>query len=158
MALLTALAVPERLAGLVVSGGSARAARADAVQRAIMALLPAGALVGMLKGMYSGGRPEHLATAVDDLRRAGKQTLLAGLRELGSLNQEFGASRAVLPNPRGVRGQDPSLAEGRLIPAGTTSRPAPRSAGLLILITHSCCPGPDRGISPSRRRAGLPAS
>lgn len=87
VALLAALAVPERVAGLVVSGASVRPGQGDAVQRAVMGLLPAGVLVGMFKGMYSGGgRGEYLPTAVEDLRAAGKPTLLAGLRELGRID------------------------------------------------------------------------
>jgi hypothetical protein len=45
------------------------------------------------------------------------------------------------------------------LPASITSpRTAIAFAGLLILTTPLLLPRPDRGTSPSRRRAGLPAS
>ncbi|MEU7900212.1 alpha/beta fold hydrolase [Nonomuraea sp. NPDC049152] len=118
VALLTALAVQERLAGLVVSGASARPGGTDAVQRAVMGLLPAGVLVGMFKGMYSGGRPEYLVTAVEDLRRAGRQTLLAGLRELGGVDLlprlgEIGVPTLVLSGEK----DKPNIAHARQIAA-----------------------------------------
>ncbi|MFI6901401.1 alpha/beta fold hydrolase [Nonomuraea sp. NPDC050394] len=86
VALLTALAEPEKVASLVLSGGVAAPTGGDGLQRTVMGLLPAGMIVSMMKGMYSGGRPEHTATAAEDLRTAGKAALLTGLRELGELD------------------------------------------------------------------------
>ncbi|GAA2390367.1 alpha/beta fold hydrolase [Nonomuraea africana] len=86
VALLTALAEPDRVAGLILSGGTARGRRGDAVQRVMMRLMPEGMIVNILKGMYSGGKAEHLDQAVQDLRRAGKATVLTGLAELGRLD------------------------------------------------------------------------
>ncbi|MGP3915055.1 alpha/beta fold hydrolase [Nonomuraea sp. 10N515B] len=139
VALLTALAVQERLAGLVVSGASAKPARTDAVQRAIMGLLPADVLAGMFKGMYSGGRPEYVAAAMDDLRRAGKRTLLAGLRELGHLDLlprlgEIGVPTLVLSGEK----DRPNIAHARRIAAavpGAELRLVP-DAGHLWNLEH----------------------
>jgi 3-oxoadipate enol-lactonase len=86
VALLAALAEPARVAGLVLSGGTARGRSGDAVQRVMMRLMPESMIVGILKGMYSGGRPEHLDQAAEDLRRAGKRAVLSGLADLARLD------------------------------------------------------------------------
>ncbi|WP_101790093.1 alpha/beta fold hydrolase [Nonomuraea indica] len=86
VALLVALAEPARVASLVLSGGAARGGRGDAVQRLMLRLMPEGMIVSILKGMYAGGKAEHLDQAARDLRHAGKATILAGLAELGRLD------------------------------------------------------------------------
>lgn len=86
VALLVALAEPARVAGLVLSGGTARGRSGDAVQRVMMRLMPESMIVGILKGMYAGGRPEHLDQATQDLRRAGKAAILTGLADLARLD------------------------------------------------------------------------
>ncbi|MFI7637498.1 alpha/beta fold hydrolase [Nonomuraea sp. NPDC049400] len=85
VALLVALAEPAQVAGLVLSGGTARGG-GDALQRLMMRLMPERTIVSILKGMYAGGRAEHLEQAARDLRHAGKATILTGLAELGRLD------------------------------------------------------------------------
>ncbi|MBC2905748.1 alpha/beta fold hydrolase [Streptomyces cupreus] len=87
VALLTALAEPEKVAGLVLSGGAAHTGGAGAaVQRLVLGLLPQPLLVRALAPMYSGGMAAHRQQAEEDLRRLGKGDFLAGLRELGRLD------------------------------------------------------------------------
>ncbi|MEQ4726001.1 alpha/beta fold hydrolase [Nonomuraea sp. B19D2] len=85
VALLVALAEPAQVAGLILSGGTARGG-GDALQRRMMRLMPEGMIVSILKGMYAGGKAEHLDQAARDLRHAGKATILTGLAELGRLD------------------------------------------------------------------------
>lgn len=86
VALLVALEAPDRVASLTLSGGAARGYGADAVQRVLMGLMPEKMIVGILRDMYAGGRPEWQEQAAEDLRRAGKRAILTGLRELGRLD------------------------------------------------------------------------
>lgn len=86
VALLAAIANPDRVASLTLSGGAARGYRADAVQRGLMRLMPEKMIVGILRTMYAGGQDKWLAQATEDLRRAGKHTILTGLAELARLD------------------------------------------------------------------------
>ncbi|SDJ41216.1 alpha/beta fold hydrolase [Streptomyces indicus] len=87
VALLAALDAPEKVAGLVLSGGAAHADGAGAaVQRRVLGLLPEGVLVRAMTSMYAGGRAELKEQAAEDLRRLGKRGFLAGLGELGRLD------------------------------------------------------------------------
>lgn len=86
VALLAALTEPNRVAGMALSGGAARGRRGDAAQRLLMRMMPEALMVSLLKGMYAGGRPEWIDQAADDLRGAGKGTILTGLTELGRLD------------------------------------------------------------------------
>jgi 3-oxoadipate enol-lactonase len=97
VALLTCLEHPARVSGLVLSGGLARTPRWFAVQRAVARLTPEPVLVRLLRGTYSGGRPEHVQTAEEDFRRCGKRTYLAGLRALAELDLRPRLSRVAVP-------------------------------------------------------------
>jgi pimeloyl-ACP methyl ester carboxylesterase len=97
VALLTCLEHPARVSGLVLSGGLARTPRWFAVQRAIARLTPEPALVRLVRGMYSGGRPEYAQPAAEDFRRCGKRTYLAGLRALAGLDLRPRLSRVEAP-------------------------------------------------------------
>ncbi|MGP4002677.1 alpha/beta fold hydrolase [Streptomyces sp. 8N706] len=119
VALLTALAEPAQVAGLVLSGGVARGRRRDSVQRLMLRLMPEGMLVNVLNGLYAGGGAEYADQAAQDLRRAGKATLLTGLTGLGRLELrdrlgDIGAPTLVL---NGAKDQS-NLSGAREIAAG----------------------------------------
>jgi 3-oxoadipate enol-lactonase len=82
VALLTYLEDPGRVASLVLSAGVAHAPRLVSLQRAIQRAIPEPVLARLLRGWYSGGRPEYEQVAAEDFRRCGKRTFLAALSEL----------------------------------------------------------------------------
>jgi pimeloyl-ACP methyl ester carboxylesterase len=86
VALLTCLEHPAEVASLVLSGGLAHPPRWLVLQRVMTQLTPEPLYVRMSVGMYSGGRSEHANTAVEDLRRCGKHTILASLHELARID------------------------------------------------------------------------
>jgi 3-oxoadipate enol-lactonase len=86
VALLACLEHPADVASLVLSGGLAHPPRWFVLQRAMTRVTPEPLLLRAFTGMYSGGRAEHADAASDDLRRCGKRTYLAGLRELAGLD------------------------------------------------------------------------
>lgn len=86
VALLTCLEYPDRVSSLVLSAGVARPPRWFALQRAAMRIIPEPVPGRGLRGLLSGGRPEHAQAAGADLRRSGKRTFLAGLREIAGLD------------------------------------------------------------------------
>ncbi|THV38625.1 alpha/beta fold hydrolase [Glycomyces buryatensis] len=85
VAMLAALAEPDRVSRLVLSGGVAHAP-GIAAQRNMMRLMPTGLIVGLMSGMYAGGKAEYKAQAAEDLRRAGKEAFMTGLSQLGELD------------------------------------------------------------------------
>jgi pimeloyl-ACP methyl ester carboxylesterase len=86
VSLLTCLERPSAVTSLVLSAGVAHPPRWFALQRAVSRAMPAPLLVRTLTGSYSGGRPERVAAAEEDLRRCGKRTFIAGLREIGRID------------------------------------------------------------------------
>lgn len=86
VALLACLDHPTAVSGLVLSAGMARPPRTLPVNRAMTRLASPGALVRVLRRLYSGGNPEYVRTAGEDLRRCGKPVLLAALREIAHLD------------------------------------------------------------------------
>jgi 3-oxoadipate enol-lactonase len=97
VALLTCLEHPTEVSSLMLSGGLARTPRWFAMQRAMARIMPEPLLARALEGMYSGGRAEHAHAAAEDFRRCGKQTYLAGLRELSGLDLRPRLSRVAVP-------------------------------------------------------------
>ncbi len=85
VAMLAALDDPSRIAGLVLSGGTAHAPGV-ALQRNLMRLMPTGMITAVMSGMYAGGRPDCKPQAKEDLRKAGKQAFITGLGELAKLD------------------------------------------------------------------------
>jgi 3-oxoadipate enol-lactonase len=86
VSLLTCLEHPSAVSSLVLSAGVAHPPRWFALQRAMTRITPEPLLVRMLTGMYSGGRAERVTAAEEDLRRCGKRTFVAGLREIGRID------------------------------------------------------------------------
>lgn len=85
VAMLAALDDPARIAGLVLSGGTAHAPGV-ALQRNLMRLMPTGLIAALMSGMYAGGRPDRKPQAAKDLRTAGKRAFTTGLTELAALD------------------------------------------------------------------------
>jgi 3-oxoadipate enol-lactonase len=97
VALLTYLEHSTRVSSLVLSGGFAHAPRWGAVQRALASMTPEPLLARMLRGAYSGGRPEHAHAAEEDFRRCGKRTYTAGLAELNDIDLRSRLGRVAVP-------------------------------------------------------------
>jgi 3-oxoadipate enol-lactonase len=95
--LLTYLKHGPQVAGLVLSGGLARAPRWFVLQRAMTRLAPESALARMMRGALSGGSADYTDTAVADFRRCGKPTFLNALRELADLDLRARLSEVTVP-------------------------------------------------------------
>jgi 3-oxoadipate enol-lactonase len=97
VALLACLEHPTQVAWLVLSAGLARPPRWFAVQRALARITPEALLIRLLAGTYSGGNASHAGAAAEDLRRCGKPTYLAGLRELSALDLRSRLGQVTVP-------------------------------------------------------------
>ena len=97
VALLTCLKHPADVASLALSGGLAHPPRWLVLQRMMTQLTPESLYVRASVGMYSGGRSEHANTAVEDLRRCGKHTLVAGLHQLAGIDLRQRLSQVAVP-------------------------------------------------------------
>jgi pimeloyl-ACP methyl ester carboxylesterase len=119
VALLACLDRPTAASGLVLSAGVARPPRMLPINRAMIRVASPRALVRSLGELYSGGRPEYLATAAEDLLRCGKPTLLATLREIARLDVRDRLAEIAVPTLV-VCGEDdrPNLATSRELAAG----------------------------------------
>jgi 3-oxoadipate enol-lactonase len=119
VAMLACLARPERVAGLVLSAGAARAPRIFSIQRAMVAVSPEPLLERLFAREMSGGRQEYVQIAREDLRRCGKHTFRAALGEVAKLDvrdrlSEISAPTLVLCGSRDRANLAPSreLAQG----------------------------------------------
>ena len=119
VALLACLGHPGAVSGLVLSAGMARPPRMLPVNRAMTRLASPRVLVRSLRDLYSGGRPEYVQTASEDLLRCGKPTMLAALREIGHLDVRDRLAEITVPTLV-VCGEDdhPNLATSRELAAG----------------------------------------
>lgn len=97
VALLAALEYPDRVRGLVLSGGVANAPRWFAIQRAVTRALPEPLLVRALRGELSGGDPAYRRQAAEDLRRCGKRDFVAGLGQIAALDLRPRLPRVTAP-------------------------------------------------------------
>jgi 3-oxoadipate enol-lactonase len=95
--LLAYLEHAPQVAGLVLSGGLARAPRWFVLQRAMTRLAPESALARMMRGALSGGSADYADAAVADFRRCGKPTFLNALRELADLELRARLSEVTVP-------------------------------------------------------------
>ncbi|WP_232667442.1 alpha/beta fold hydrolase [Pseudonocardia sp. TRM90224] len=119
VALLACLDAPAGVAGMMLSGGVATPPRTLPIHRAMTRLAPQAALERALRDVYSGGRPEHVETAVEDLRRCGKATLLAALREVAALDLRDRLAQVAVPALVVCGSADrTNLASSRVIAAG----------------------------------------
>jgi 3-oxoadipate enol-lactonase len=121
VAMLAASTCPVRVASLVLSAPVAHAPRLLAVQRLASALMPEGVTAAVLRQLFSGGRDEYAAMAVEDFRRCGKQTYLDTLREIARLDARDRLSTVAAPTLVLVGGKDranasPSAEVARHIP------------------------------------------
>jgi 3-oxoadipate enol-lactonase len=87
VALETALAEPDRVAGLLLAGAMARVPHATlAIERALIAVLPLAATSRLSTSVVAPPDPVDRAAFTADLRRAGKRTQADALRELRDLD------------------------------------------------------------------------
>lgn len=86
VALLAAAARPERVSSLILSAPVAHPPRLLGIQRFMTWLLPQAVTLRFLTGLYSGGRVEHEAMAVEDFRQCGKNTYLDAMRQIAGLD------------------------------------------------------------------------
>jgi pimeloyl-ACP methyl ester carboxylesterase len=119
VALLAALDHPTAVSGLVLSAGMARPPRLLPVNRAMTWLASPNALVNSLRNHLSGGDPDHLRTATEDLLRSGKATMLAALREIAHLDVRDRLAGISVPTLVICGADDrPNLATSRELAAG----------------------------------------
>lgn len=105
VAVLTCLAHPERVASLVLSGGTAHPPPLLAVQRAVVAAMPEGLIAWLLSRQVSqamAGTPAReratvIARAADDFRDAGKRTFQDSLGALAHTDLRGALSRIAVP-------------------------------------------------------------
>jgi pimeloyl-ACP methyl ester carboxylesterase len=117
--LLAYLKHAPQVAGLVLSGGLARAPRWFVLQRAMTRLAPEWALARMMRGALSGGSADYAAAAVADFRRCGKSTFLNALDELADLDLRARLSGVAVPTLVLCGGDDrPNIPLSRELAAG----------------------------------------
>lgn len=119
VALLACLDYPAAVTSLVLSAGMARSPWALPINRALTRLTPPRALAHSLRDLYSGGHPEYIQTASEDLLRCGKSVLLAALREIAHLDVRERLAEITVPTLVACGANDrPNLATSRELAAG----------------------------------------
>jgi 3-oxoadipate enol-lactonase len=77
------------------------------------------AILRALRDLYSGGRPDHVQTANEDLLRCGKPTLLTALREIAHLDVRERLAEINVPTLAVCRADDrPNLATSKELATG----------------------------------------